>query len=458
MQQDDASGRPISSVPVDPTASADPREEPSAHVPLVFTPREVDLGGGPRLASLGDIAAGIALEINDPIAMIVEVAGWMEHLLDEAVIAETKESNELRRALHQIRTQGRRCRAITHSLLSFARRTVGRPEAVQINELVMDVVRASEQQVHGKRVTLQARLAAKLPTTRVSPSEIRQVLVNLVSNAVSALDGQPGQIAISTRCDRGYIVIGVSDDGAGVPSEHLSRIFDPFFTTKEVGRGTGLGLSICYGIVRKLGGEITVHTRPGQGTTFRVQIPVEAGRAQEPDTRSMEVTSPPFSTFETRHEAKPRPAVPTTVLVADSEVAFVEALTRRLTRRGLVALAAHSGEEAVDRVSAHGGIDVVVLDVKMPRMDVIETLRRIKTIRPLTEVILLSGPDTLEWMVEGLKLGAFDYQMKPCDATQLVAFIERAKERKTAQEQKILEAGLILAESHRPALSSDRGR
>jgi len=132
-------------------------------------------------------------------------------------------------------------------------------------------------------------------------------------------------------------------------------------------------------------------------------------------------------------------SVPTVVLLVDDEMPFVEALRKRLAKRGMQILTAFSGEEALQQLQRKRDVDVVLLGVKMPGMGGIETLREIKAVRPLVEVILLSADTTVESAIEGIKLGAFDYLVKPCDMAQLLDQIEKARRRKRRQEQKIME-------------------
>jgi len=130
----------------------------------------------------------------------------------------------------------------------------------------------------------------------------------------------------------------------------------------------------------------------------------------------------------------------TVVMLVDDEVPFVETMTKRLTRRNLIILSAYSGQEALEKLKEHKDVDVVILDVKMPGMDGIETLREIKREHPLVEVIMLTGHATVETAIEGMKLGAFDYLMKPCEVEQLVAKVQEAKAKKSQHERKIMEA------------------
>ncbi len=235
-----------------------------------------------KLASIGELAAGIAHEINNPVAIMVEEAGWIQDLLQDMERGESLDVEEVRRSLAQIRTQGARCKEITHKLLSFARRTDPTVQQVQINKLVQEVVALVEQRARYAGVNIRAHLTDNLPWVAMSPSEMQQVLLNLINNALDAMEKTGGTLDITTRYDNGRVIVDVADTGEGIPQALLQRIFDPFFTTKPVGKGTGLGLSICYGIVRKLGGDITVNSAVGVGTTFHIHLPAGDGVVERP--------------------------------------------------------------------------------------------------------------------------------------------------------------------------------
>jgi two-component system NtrC family sensor kinase len=230
-----------------------------------------------KLASVGELAAGIAHEINNPVAIMVEEAGWIDDLLKEEEFQESENLSEYRRALRQIRTQGERCKEITHKLLSFARKTDSRVQEVHLNELIEDIITISAKRARLGGIIITTDIQKELPPIQVSPTELQQVLLNLINNALDAMEDKGGAVSISARLEEDTIVIEVSDDGPGIPEENLSQIFDPFFTTKPVGKGTGLGLSICYGIIEKLGGEISVRSAIDKGSTFRVEIPFKTG-------------------------------------------------------------------------------------------------------------------------------------------------------------------------------------
>jgi two-component system, NtrC family, sensor kinase len=227
-----------------------------------------------KLASVGELAAGIAHEINNPIAIMIEEAGWIEDLFAEEPCLEDERSTEVKRALKQIETQGERCKEITHKLLSFARRTDPRLVEVEINDLVEEILSISEQRSKFSSVKLVRNLASGLPTLVASPSELQQVFLNLINNSLDAMGPDGGTIEITSRIADGYVVVDVADTGQGIPKATIARMFDPFFTTKPVGKGTGLGLSICYGIIKKLGGKITVNSAVGVGTTMHIHLPI----------------------------------------------------------------------------------------------------------------------------------------------------------------------------------------
>jgi two-component system NtrC family sensor kinase len=231
-----------------------------------------------KMASIGELAAGIAHEINNPVAIMVEEAGWIGDLLEEEEFSDSENLDEFKRALTQINTQGRRCKEITHKLLSFARKTDSTVKDVQLNDIVTEIVDLSAQMAKYNKVTIETSLQKTLPYITISPSEIQQVLLNLINNALDAMEKTGGTINISTKISEiepGHIVIVVEDNGPGIPDANLPRLFDPFFTTKPVGKGTGLGLSICYGIINKMGGKIDVQSEVGKGTRFRIWIPFQ---------------------------------------------------------------------------------------------------------------------------------------------------------------------------------------
>lgn len=228
-----------------------------------------------KLASVGELAAGIAHEINNPVAIMVEEAGWMGDLMAEITFDDGENQAEFERAIKQIQAQGRRCKEITHKLLSFARKTDATIHNVNIKELLEELVALSSQRAKYSMVEIRTDFAPNLPSLWVSTSELQQVFFNLINNAIDAMDRDGGTLTISSHRSENNLVIKVSDTGKGIPEANLDRIFDPFFTTKPVGKGTGLGLSICYGILEKMGGKVEVESAVESGTTFTITIPFQ---------------------------------------------------------------------------------------------------------------------------------------------------------------------------------------
>ena len=227
-----------------------------------------------RLASIGELAAGIAHEINNPVAIMVEEAGWIEDILSEDEPISEEDLVEIERAVQQVKTQGSRCKEITYKLLSFARKIDPTVKEVRLNEVVEEVVGLLSQKSRFATVQIETALDPQLPVISASPSELQQVILNLMNNAVDSIGKGGGIVTVGTKRQGDTIELMVSDTGEGIPEANLARIFDPFFTTKPVGHGTGLGLSICYGIIKKMGGDISVRSIVEHGTTFSVVLPI----------------------------------------------------------------------------------------------------------------------------------------------------------------------------------------
>jgi C4-dicarboxylate-specific signal transduction histidine kinase len=219
-----------------------------------------------RLASIGEMAAGIAHELNNPLTGVI---GMSQLLLDEEMSDGAKED------LKSIYSEAQRAAAVVKKLLTFARQHPTERKAVQINAVVEDVLslRAYEQRVNNIRVT--TRFDDHLPEIVADPFQMQQVFLNMVLNAEQAMmeAHKEGTLTITTERVDGNIKVSFSDDGPGISPENMRKLFSPFFTTKTVGKGTGLGLSICYGIVTDQGGRIYAQSELGKGATFVVELP-----------------------------------------------------------------------------------------------------------------------------------------------------------------------------------------
>jgi two-component system NtrC family sensor kinase len=232
-----------------------------------------------KLASIGELSAGLGHEINNPLAIISQETEWMQHLLKRFGDSNAKEIEELQDSLKEVLRQVGRCREITQNLLDFARRKEPVFQEVNINKLIDDLSRLLEKETIQHHIEIRRDFRRDLPPVHTDAPSLRQVVLNLLTNASHAIQ-KDGKIRIATESDEnGSVDIVVEDTGCGIPKEHLTKIFDPFFTTKPEGKGTGLGLSICHGIVDKLGGRISVSSEVGKGSTFVVTLPVNRRKA-----------------------------------------------------------------------------------------------------------------------------------------------------------------------------------
>ncbi|MBF0565128.1 MAG: ATP-binding protein [Nitrospirae bacterium] len=239
-----------------------------------------------KLASIGRLAAGVAHEINNPLSIINQNAGLIKDILEmscesmnvekfHAFIGEMKNKDKFIQLSNGILDAVNRCRTITHRLLGFARRMDVTYELIDLNETIIEVIGFLEKETIFRSIQLVKDFAPNLPAITTDKGQLQQVLLNLVNNAIDAVD-RGGSIEVSTKQKNDTtVVIIIRDDGPGIDPDILDHIFEPFFTTKERGKGTGLGLSISYGIIKKLSGIINVESTPRKGTVFTVELPVK---------------------------------------------------------------------------------------------------------------------------------------------------------------------------------------
>lgn len=222
-----------------------------------------------RLAMIGQLAAGVAHELNNPLQGIVAYS----HLLLEKV----PDDDPMRGSLEKIVTQADRSKDIIRGLLDFSRQTKPEKMPANINHILLECVSLVEKQPLFHNIEIEKDFVGNLPLISVDPSQIQQVFMNMIINAAEAMEGS-GRLTVETRFDPldNSVDVMFTDTGQGIKEEDMQRLFDPFFTTKEVGHGTGLGLAISYGIVRKHGGTIAVESEVDKGTTFIISLPVTA--------------------------------------------------------------------------------------------------------------------------------------------------------------------------------------
>ena len=367
-----------------------------------------------RLESLGQLAGGIAHDFNNMLGVIVNYANFV---IEEAespspdVAAITADARQVVKA-------GNRGTELTHQLLAFARREVVRPQVLDLNAVLADV-EALLRRAIGEHVTLIVRPSAPLPAITADPGQIEQMLVNLALNARDAMPGG-GNLVMDTAAFTAtpdnsaippgeYVRLRVGDSGCGMPPEVLERAFEPFFTTKASGEGTGLGLATVYGIVTQAGGEVSIASEPGLGSTVTILLPVSADA--------------------------PAPAAPQaastgghgeTLLVVEDEAALRDVAGRILSGAGYHVLAADCGAQALELAAVHEGtIDLLVSDVVMPGMLGKELAERLVHTRPETRVLYMSGYAQPVLASQGTLDPGVALLEKPFTATDLLNAVRR---------------------------------
>jgi PAS domain S-box-containing protein len=324
-----------------------------------------------KMAALGQTISGVAHELNNPLATILS---WAERLSEKSLDQGT------RRGMDVILGEADRAARIVRNLLTFARKRQSTRAMIDLNQVVLETLalRAYEQRL--TNIEVVTALASGLPQVFADAHQIQQVLLNLVINAEQAMVSAHGRGAMVLRTwhdeERDAVALEVSDDGPGVPEDARSKIFDPFFTTKEVGKGTGLGLTVAYAIVQEHGGRIQVEA-PLRGAAFVLELPVSSERPA----------------------SRPRPGAPSmeavkgaSVLLVEDEQALAAAVSEALTDAGLAVDHAGDGEDALARVRKKT-YDVVICDLKLPRVDGMTLYRAIAAATPALarRVIFVTG-------------------------------------------------------------------
>jgi two-component system NtrC family sensor kinase len=226
-----------------------------------------------KLAALGKMAAGVAHEINNPLAVILQKTGWIEDLLTEEDFQTSKNLEEFKKSIKKIEEHVERARKVVHNMLGYARKMEPHMEDVDINDTVRQTISFLNNYARINNIEILTELAQDLPIIASDQAQLQQVFLNLISNAIDAI-GKDGRVLVKSSRAGSELEVKVTDTGKGIPEELQKRVFDPFFTTKETGKGTGLGLWVSYNIIEKMGGTIFVRSKVGEGTTFTVKLPI----------------------------------------------------------------------------------------------------------------------------------------------------------------------------------------
>ncbi|MBF0475537.1 MAG: two-component sensor histidine kinase, partial [Deltaproteobacteria bacterium] len=237
---------------------------------------DANLEQSSKMAALGKLAAGIAHEVNNPLAVIKEKVGWAKDLLAEEDIQQSENFKEFLDAVEKIDQHVERAKNVTHRLLGFARRMEPVQEEVDINKILTETIALFSNESRFRNISIFTEFTEPLPRTLSDSSQLQQDFLNMINNAIDAIN-KDGRITVSTGHNSmsKELCVEIFDTGPGISKELLNKIFDPFFTTKAVGKGTGLGLSISYSIMERLGGRLTAESGKDRGTVFSIYLPVK---------------------------------------------------------------------------------------------------------------------------------------------------------------------------------------
>ena len=313
-----------------------------------------------RLSTVGQMAAGICHEINNPLTTVIGYSNLLA----------TKDLPEnVKQELGYIREAGNRVADIIRQLLAFARNVKPMRTMVDINDLLSRTLRLREYQLRLDNIKLTTELAPDLPYAVADSGQLQQVFMNIVLNAETEMKAAHGKgtLMVSTECVDDTIRISFKDDGPGIPEENLSRIFDPFFTTRKVGEGTGLGLSVCHGIIAEHNGRIYAQSKRGKGATFIVELPLMI------ESEIIEIPSP------ARRETRQVRTRPGSILIIDDDRLLLNFLEQFLTTQGHDVDAVDNAKDALKAFKSKS-YNLILMDIRMPDMSGIDLYKLFRQI------------------------------------------------------------------------------
>ncbi|HND60671.1 MAG TPA: PAS domain S-box protein [Opitutaceae bacterium] len=367
---------------------------------------EQDLRQAHKMESLGTLAGGIAHDFNNLLAII---NGYAEFCLQP-----NSDPAILQKSLRQIRSAAHRAGGLVRQILTFSRKTEVRFAAVDLNQLVRDLVKLLEE-TFPRTITFSLELPSSLPPLLADQNQLQQLILNLCVNARDAMPAG-GTITLATSIHAGesrgrnmvpgrsYACLKVGDTGTGMSPEVRARIFEPFFTTKQGNAGTGLGLAVVYGIVENHQGVIEVDSVQGVGSTFSIYLPLAVSHATAPTA----LASVDF------------PGGRESLLIVDDEESLRDLLARTFQHKGYQVTTAASGSEAIEVLAdAQRHFDVVLLDLNLPGVPGLQVMKAIRLCRPKARVLVISGHITPETRADFQHLGHRDFLQKPYTLDEL---------------------------------------
>jgi signal transduction histidine kinase len=372
--------------------------------------REEQLRQAQKMEAIGRLAGAVAHDFNN---LLTAIIGYAD------MIAERANPEDTQRDAAEIRKVADRAAALTRQLLAFSRKQFLDPVVLDLNEAIAGLLQVLPR-VIGERIHTQMKLGAQLAPVKADASQIEQTLLNLVLNARDAmpeggdliietanatLDGERLAREGLTLAPGDYVMLRVTDSGTGMDDATRARAFEPFFTTKPKGKGTGLGLATVYGIVDQSGGQISLETAPGRGTTFRIYLPVTTSQQEARQRGPTHV---------------PEDAGTETVLLVEDNDSVRELSALALRRRGYTVYEAANAEEAIEWSQTSGlRADVLVTDIVMPGLSGPELATRMTASDPALRVLFMSGYTDAADEARGNYLGGFPFLQKPFTAGKL---------------------------------------
>jgi len=378
-----------------------------------------------KMQAVGELAGGVAHDFNN---LLMVVKGHAEMLMDRLPQASPQRLN-----VEQIQTAAERAASLTRQLLAFSRKQVLQPRVLDLNEVVGGMIKMVSR-VIDENIELAFLPGAKLGNVKADPSQIEQVVLNLVVNARDAMP-TGGRLTIETsgvEIDKNYterhavvelepgpyVMLTVTDTGCGMDAQTQARIFEPFFTTKEPGKGTGLGLATVYGVVKQSGGYIWVYSELAHGTTFKVYLPKVAAAAET--AHAQQTLSVPASGTET-------------ILFVEDEQGVRELVCEYLTACGYAVLEASDGVQALEMAAMHpGAIQLLITDVVMPRLSGRQLATQISSSRRGLKVLYISGYTDDSVFRHGVLEGGMEFLQKPFNLKALAQKIREILDGHTA--------------------------